>query len=126
MKIFKSVIIIKAESSLQLTENVPSYLQFRSLGGTDFSVASTACLLQRRMLSGTGNYISNITLRRLSSYIWRCNILRSKNHLFFIGDFLVAINLSSTLVHIRLLRPLVFTFVDVEKHFFLFRVSSRF
>ena len=47
--------------------------------------------------------ISNITLNRLSSYTWHCNILRSKNRTLLFDYFLVKINFYSALAHIRLL-----------------------
>lgn len=92
-----------------------------------FSVASTSCLLQRRMLRGTRHYIPRkLTTRRLSSYIWHCHILRSKNHTLLFWRFSCNNKPLFCFCTYEIALTTVCSFCRCWKSFFFIRVSSRF
>jgi hypothetical protein len=87
-----------------------------------------SCLSHQTEVRGTRHYIFGNTPRLRFSQVWQCNSTRTKNHTLHpsLAIVFVPVSLSSFLVPIRLLSPLVVSYVVCGKGHFLLSVSSRF
>ena len=86
-----------------------------------------SCLLHQCIFRSTRYYISGSILSHFFFFcIWQCNNLSRKiTPVIFADDLFVTMNLSYTLLRVRLLGPLVIRLVIVGKRHNLFWVSSR-